>query len=359
MRGVTFHGLFIGIDRYQDGRVPWLAGAARDARALRALFADALGDVSSRLLTDDAATADAIRRELVRLSKDAADDDVVVVFYAGHGSDDHCLVTFDADVGRLPETCVSLDELADLVAAIPGRSLLCALDCCFSGGFGARVLTSGLRPRSMTTDPVSDALDRFTGVGRIAFTASAADEEAHESARHGHGLMTYRLLEALQGVPEAMEGESSSLLRLLEYVTRTVQADAKQMGRTQTPTLRGQLDGAPLWPVLKPGHRFYELFPDRDRTPVTADVSSLASHGFTPELLDAWSEDIAELNALQLSAVNDFGVLEGENLVVSAPTSSGKTMIGELAALRCWRWPGGTQGCAGSLPAADTRMVHQ
>lgn len=334
MPAVRFHGLFVGVDRYRDGRVPWLAGAARDARALHALFGDALGNASSRLLTDDMATAEAIRRELERLSNDAADDDVVVIFYAGHGSDDHRLVTFDADVGRLPETCVSLDELADLVAAIPGRSLLCALDCCFSGGFGARVLTSGLRPRGMATDPISEALDRFTGVGRVAFTASAADEEAHESARHGHGLMTYRLLEALQGVPEAMEGARSSLLRLLEYVTRTVQADAEQMGRTQTPTLRGQLDGAPLWPVLTPGQRYYELFPERDRTPATDDVSSLASHGFTPELLDTWSEGISELNTLQLTAINDFGVLDGENLVVSAPTSSGKTMVGELAALQ-------------------------
>src|SRR6185312_10283578 len=37
---------------------------------------------------------------------------------------------------------------------------------------------------------------------------------------------------------------------------------------------------------------------------------------------------------LQISAITDFGVLDGENLVVSAPTSSGKTMVGELAALR-------------------------
>lgn len=98
--GVRFHGLFVGIDRCRDGRVPWLAGA-RDARALHALFGDALGNASSRLLTDDRATAEAMRRELKRLSNDAADDDVVVAFYAGHGSDDHRLVTFDADGGRL------------------------------------------------------------------------------------------------------------------------------------------------------------------------------------------------------------------------------------------------------------------
>ncbi len=36
----------------------------------------------------------------------------------------------------------------------------------------------------------------------------------------------------------------------------------------------------------------------------------------------------------EISAITDFGVLDGENLVVSAPTSSGKTMVGELAALR-------------------------
>jgi helicase len=40
------------------------------------------------------------------------------------------------------------------------------------------------------------------------------------------------------------------------------------------------------------------------------------------------------LNALQLAAINEFGVLNGDHLVVSAPTSSGKTMVGELAALR-------------------------
>ena len=40
------------------------------------------------------------------------------------------------------------------------------------------------------------------------------------------------------------------------------------------------------------------------------------------------------LNQLQLKAINEFGVLDGKSLLVVAPTSSGKTMIGELAAVR-------------------------
>src|SRR5581483_6509006 len=34
------------------------------------------------------------------------------------------------------------------------------------------------------------------------------------------------------------------------------------------------------------------------------------------------------------TAINDFGLFEGNHLVVSAPTSSGKTMVGELAAIK-------------------------
>lgn len=331
---VIFRGLFVGIDRYQDSRVPWLAGAARDSAALHALFTDSLGEASACLLTDDAATTPTIRSELRSLANDSSDHDVVVVAYAGHGSADHQIITYDADVGRLAETCLSLDDLADLVGAIPGKTVVCLLDCCFSGGFGARVLAGGLRPRSAAADPVSEALARFTGVGRLAFTASAANEEAHESPRHGHGLMTYRLLEALQGAPEAVDGDNLNLLRLLDYVTRAVQADAQQMGRQQTPTLRGQLDGSPLWPVLKPGRRYAALFPERTRPPATADFTSLASYGFTQDVLDAWAGSIPQLNPLQVSAINDLGVLDGNNLVVTAPTSSGKTMIGELVALQ-------------------------
>jgi helicase len=329
---MTFRGLFVGIDRYDDVRVPWLSGAVRDAEALHALCTDALGGITE-LLADENATTNAIRAGLADLAACAAPDDIIMVTYAGHGSEDHYLVGHDADVDRIPATCLSLDDLADLVSAIPGTTLLCVLDCCFSGGLGSRVLSPPLRARGIATASVAETLDRFTGEGRVVLTASAENEEAHESPRHGHGLLTYRLLESLQGAEEVCDGDQVSLYKLVEYVTRMVGADAAQMGSTQTPTLRGKLDGAPLWPILKPGSRFATLFPDRVRAPATADIESLAAFGFSPEILRAWSQTIPALNELQLTAINDYGVLDGENLVVTAPTSSGKTMIGELVAL--------------------------
>jgi helicase len=70
------------------------------------------------------------------------------------------------------------------------------------------------------------------------------------------------------------------------------------------------------------------------RAPATADLHSLLGFGFPQGIVDAWAGAIPGLNLLQLDAINQFGLLDGQHLVVSAPTSSGKTMIGELAALR-------------------------
>jgi ATP-dependent DNA helicase len=326
-----FRSLHVGIDRYADPGLQWLSGAVRDAEALHALFADTFG-TGPALLCDKAATASGIRTALVTLASEA--DDVVVVTFAGHGTEDHYLVPYDADTRSIPDTCIGLAELAGLLSAIPGATLFCALDCCFSGGLGARVFSAGVRARVAAPGSAIDVLSRFTGNGRIVLTASSEDQPAMESARHGHGLLTFRLLEALQGAPEVRRGDQVDLYQAISYVTRHVEADAAQMGHHQTPAMRGRLDGAPLWPVLTPGSLYAERFPARVRQPATADLDSLDAFGIPAAVRAGWAGSIPALNGLQLAAINDYGVLDGENLVVTAPTSSGKTMIGELAALQ-------------------------
>jgi helicase len=98
--------------------------------------------------------------------------------------------------------------------------------------------------------------------------------------------------------------------------------------------MRGSIDGDVEWPVFLAGAKYQAAFPARLPTKVTTDLPTLVSAGFPSALITAWAGAIPALNALQIAAINDFGVLDGENLVVSAPTSSGKTMVGELAALR-------------------------
>jgi replicative superfamily II helicase len=326
---VAFHGLFIGVDQYKSADINWLRCAKRDAVALHSLFTDNLG-AGAVLLTDQQATRTAIAAEFEKLSTCSADD-VVIVAFSGHGSPTHQLITHDADIRDLDKTAIPLGELTEWFSKIPAKRLVCVLDCCFAGGMGAKVLVLDTAPRGL--ESAEKFLNGMSGDGRLILTAATATEEAFESGRVGHGLLTHFLMQALQGAEEVRESGRISVYRLLEYVTKQVSASASASGKPQHPTLRGAIDGALTWPIFKPGAAYRAAFPDRAAGPVTEDVQSLLTHGFPKEIVSAWAGSVNKLNPLQLDAINEFGLLKGDHVVVSAPTSSGKTMIGELAAV--------------------------
>ncbi len=327
---MAFKGLFIGIDRYNSPRIKWLSCAKRDAVALHALFSDTLGE-GAKLLTDEQATRPAIEEHFKELTN-SHKDDVVVIAFSGHGAETHHLVTYDTDKRHLSATSIPLDTLTDWFSKIPARQLICFLDCCFSGGMGAKVLHVETVARDLRS--TDDILQQLSGEGRIILTASSPTEPAYENARLGHGLLTYYLLEALQGAEEVQKAGKLAVYRLLEYVTQRVMDAATQLGKPQHPSLRGKLDGELTWPIFKPGPLYQAAFSEFACPKITRDIQSLEACGFPPPLIQSWAGAIPSLNQLQLDAINEFGLLEGNHLVVSAPTSSGKTMIGELATLK-------------------------
>jgi helicase len=327
---VAFKGLFIGIDRFLSPGVEWLSFSVRDAMALHALFTDTLGG-DTVLLTDERATSAKIREHFERLSI-ADPDDVVVIAFSGHGTETHDLVAYDTEPFMLAETAISLATLGQWCARIPARRLLIVLDCCFSGGMGAKAIQIEAQPRDIQS--VDARLNQISGQGRVILTASGPTERAWEINRLGHSLLTWHLIEALQGPPEIRKGDRLSVLSVLDYVTGRVVDGARQFGHEQHPVVRGSFDGEFTWPVLLPGPLFRAAFPEHANPVATAEIESLADFGFPIPVLQAWAGEIPELNQLQLDAINDYGVLRGEHIVASAPTSSGKTMLGELAAVR-------------------------
>ena len=327
---MAFRGLFIGIDRYASPAVSELSCARRDAVALEALFSDTLGG-TTKLLTDADATRAQIEQEFAVLCS-CDPDDTVVIGFSGHGSETHELATHDTDIADLPNTAIPLDLIQEWFSRIPAKRVVLFLDCCFSGGFGAKVLHVDAKPRDMRSTEAR--LQQLAGAGRVVFTASSADEPAYEHGKFGHGFLTYFLLEALRGAEEVVAAGKLSLYRVLGHVTDRVKAAAAQIGRPQNPTLRGSIDGDVSWPVFVEGPKYAAAFPERARIAVTRDLASLKAAGFPDSLIEAWAGAIPALNDLQVAAINDFNVLRGDHLVVSAPTSSGKTMVGELAALR-------------------------
>jgi hypothetical protein len=119
---------------------------------------------------------------------------------------------------------------------------------------------------------------------------------------------------------------------MLDYVVRRDADAARQTRKGQQPAIRGTFDGEFTWPILSPGPIYRAAFPDRGQPVATADIASLAGFGFPQAVIQAWAGEIPTLNPLQLEAINDYGVLRGEHLVASAPTSSGKQCSASLLA---------------------------
>ncbi|MBI5203687.1 MAG: caspase family protein [Nitrospirae bacterium] len=316
---------FIGVDKHLDPDIRDLTGAGRDAKALWALFTDTVPDIRANLILNEAATTEALRHAINSSLNEAGPEDTVIISFAGHGTRDHRIVTFNTAICNLSDSTISMKEIADCFRNSKAQQILFVLDCCFSGGAPARVLESSPVPRD-----ISNPFDAFKGDGRVLIAASNFDEVAYETPGSGHGLLTKALIEVLQSGDVQIE-----IMSAMSETMNKVRIAAERMGVTQTPVLVSGVTGGFNIPVLKIGKNYYDLFPEAKGVKISSDIKELTKFGIPGEIIDTWSSLFKNgFNDLQLQAINEYRVLDGESLLVVAPTSSGKTFIGEMTAAR-------------------------
>ena len=268
--------VFVGINRHLDPAIPELSAARRDATALWALFTDTIAELATRLLVDEEATHTAVSAAILGTLVAAQEDDEIVISFAGHGSPDGSLVLFDTDATDLPGTALPMKALADAFKSTKARTILCILDCCFSGQAPARVFATEARPRN------AFALTGVAGAGRILLAACAKSEAAWEQPGTGHGLLTYATIEALSKA----DGESVSFPEAAGEIIRLTRVEAERIGVTQTPVFLGSVQGGLIFPVLKRGANFVAAFPAVSVQHMSGSFAEFAEQGFPPEIVD-------------------------------------------------------------------------
>ena len=316
---------FVGVGKHADPGIRDLIGATRDAVAMHALFVDTISDLQADLLVDSNATLEAIRRSLRRTLGSATDQDSVIFYFSGHGSHDHRMAASDTRLADLAATTLPMQELADEFKQSKAKAVFCVLDCCFSGSAPGKVLEDTPIPR----DPGSP-LPTLAGDGRVLLSACSENEGAYEHPRSRHGLLSKALLDIFLSASAAVD-----VLTITDEVMRVVRAEAARMGVIQTPVIFGTVQGGFTIPKLSPGTLFKAAFPEYRDAIVSRNIDDLRTVGIPGPVVDEWKLRYPSgLNALQLSAINNYRILDGNSLLVVAPTSAGKTFIGELAAAR-------------------------
>ena len=168
---MTTRARFIGIDKYLDPEAYDLSCASRDAIALWALFQDTFPDIDTELIVDEAATISKMRQALLETLDNATESDRVILMFAGHGTRNHRLVAHDTLKSTLEESSIAMSELADAFKRSRAKSIVCILDCCFSGATPARVLEDTPVVRELFAQT-----DLIKGTGRVMITASGLHE---------------------------------------------------------------------------------------------------------------------------------------------------------------------------------------
>lgn len=156
-------GLFAGLTDYGPRRSR-LYGCADDATMLAQAFREAnLQSPEQQLvLTDGAANVAAFSSGIERLAAQSTENDVVVIFFSGHGDVEPAEETDKYDLDGTDETIVLFDDemrdnaVVELINGITANTIILALDSCHSGGFARDFVTRPGRIGMFSSD--EDAL---------------------------------------------------------------------------------------------------------------------------------------------------------------------------------------------------------
>jgi hypothetical protein len=261
--------VIIGIGRYDRTDIPPLRYAVADAERLYDVLTASVGFKKENvlLLTDNTERKPTLRNVKwalgTFLARSAQKDDLIVIFFAGHGAPEvdprgvesdglaKYLVPADADPDDLYATALPMDELTTIFSRIEADQVVMFLDACYSGAAGGRTFASK-RTRASRIDDVF--LERLTrSKGRVIVTASRANEVSLELPDLGHGVFSHYLIQGIRGTADLDRDGLVSLQELYQYLEQEVSRKSRLAGGNQHPVMKGELEG--VLPLTRLGAR--------------------------------------------------------------------------------------------------------
>ena len=255
--GVQHWAVVVGISDYADSQIPALRYAAADARAFYDWLVSPAGGryapARVRLLLDREATAAAMKDALYNWLRQAIDEDIVIIYFAGHGSPDSpdtpqnlYLLPFDTRYDSIAATGFPMWDIETaLKRFIKARRVVVIADACHSGGVGQSFDLARRAAKDPGANRISAGLQGLTAVGSGIAVLSASDDKqlSAESAKFGggHGVFTHYLLQGLQGRADYNGDSRVTLGELIPYLSEHVRRETQN---AQSPTVAGRFDPA-------------------------------------------------------------------------------------------------------------------
>ena len=223
--------LLIGVSEYLEGENPLsaLPAALNDVRALSVVLEDSnIGEFDEVTVLENP-SAWQIRSKIEALFADRSADDLVLLYFSGHGITDQqgnfffsTPKTYKNQKGFLVKSsAVPAQEVHGYMDDCASDRMVVILDCCHSGAFG------DLMPR----DGGEIGFERqLGGRGRVILTASAAIDYSYERSGEELAVYTRYLIEGIRsGAADRDEDGYVSVDELHDYVVEKLEKAAPGM----------------------------------------------------------------------------------------------------------------------------------
>ena len=247
----NFWAVVVGINDYPQ--LPKLKYAVNDVKEFHRLLVEKnrVPPENISLLLNDQASLKNLRSTLGTKLKNAAGlDDMVIIFFAGHGATERdamsadgnglekYLLPWETDPADLYSTAMPMREIAYIFDRIRSDRLIFIADAFYSGASGGRTI----RVTGTRANITDGFLERISsGRGKVIITASAANEVSVEKDELQHGVFTYYLLEGLRGAADSDRDGTGTVDEAYRYVSEKV---LRATGQEQHPVKKGSVEGS-------------------------------------------------------------------------------------------------------------------
>jgi hypothetical protein len=237
--------LIIATSDYQDAGLARLVAPGLDAHDFAgALQAPHIGAFDSvQMLVNESEPAS--RRAIARFFAGRKPDDLLLLYFSGHGvRDDHgqlYLAVSDTDRGLLSATAIPANFINEQMNASRSRRQVLILDCCNSGAFA-----QGSKGAAGASMGIATAFEG-TGYGRVVLTATDATQYAWEGdearGEAANSVFTHFLVRGLETGEADADGDGRVTLdELYDYVyERVVMQTPRQTPRKFAYNQQGEL----------------------------------------------------------------------------------------------------------------------
>jgi hypothetical protein len=166
-----------------------------------------------------------VLRNIESVLNDASKEDLVLIYYSGHGKLDRAgrlhLATVDTEVGTLQSTSIPAERIRSLIDNSSCNKLVIILDCCYGGAVGKDFFKGDFDGQLQVLSS--------EGRGIYILSASTATQMATEKESDKYGLLTKHIIHGIkEGEADLNEDGRVSIADLYKYVQEKVTQESAQ-----------------------------------------------------------------------------------------------------------------------------------